>query len=92
MSATGGHLDQVKLEDDNLIYLGGRGHYKPDTCPLGTYEISLKMAVRDGECLVSIILWKNREPEQSTLYQIDIIYRVWKADEKPTLRLHCLTG
>ena len=26
MSATGRHLDQVKLEDDNLIYLGGRGH------------------------------------------------------------------
>lgn len=40
MSATRGHLDQVKLEDDNLIYLGGRGHYKPDTCTLGTYETS----------------------------------------------------
>lgn len=30
------------------------------------------MAVHDSECLISIILWKNREPEQSTLYQIDI--------------------
>ena len=40
MSATGCHLNQVKLEDDNLIYLGGRGHYKPDTCILGTYETS----------------------------------------------------
>ena len=26
VSATGCHLNQVKLEDDNLIYLGGRGH------------------------------------------------------------------
>ena len=42
------------------------------------------MGVRDGECLISIILWKNREPEPSKLYQIDIIYTVWKADEKPT--------
>lgn len=42
------------------------------------------MGVHDGECLISIILWKSREPEPSTLYQIDIIYTVWKADEKPT--------
>ena len=41
MSATRGHLDQVKLEDDNLIYLRGRGHYKPDTYTLGTYETSV---------------------------------------------------